>query len=130
MKKIILVGFVLVWGALTVQCRGLLPVQNIEHQALPIHDLQKIEQAIIAGGMSAKGWQVSKEKDGLFIGTFTLKTHQATVEILYNSDEYSILYKDSKNLRYDEKKNLIHPRYNKMVANLAQSINKMFVNEL
>ena len=130
MKKIMFVGLVLVLSALTAQGRSVLPVQNIEHQVVPVHDQQKVEQAIIAGGMRAKGWQISKKKDGLLIGMFTIKTHQATVEIPYNADEYSIIYKDSKNLRYDKQKNLIHPRYNKMVANLARIINQMFLNEL
>ena len=35
--------------------------------------------------------------------------------------------RDSENLRYNAKKNTIHPRYNRAVANLARAINQMFL---
>lgn len=112
-----------------VGCRTFPPVHNIEHQAVSVHDQQRVEEMIIAGGMRAKGWQISKVKDGLLLGTFAIRAHQFTVEIPYTADEYSILYKDSENLRYNAKKNTIHPRYNRTVANLARSINKMFLRQ-
>ena len=129
MKKLVMALVVLLFGVLTVECRSLVPVQNIEHQTVPVHDKQKVEQAIIAGGMRAKAWQISKEKDGLFIGTFIIRTHKAVVEIPYNKDEYSIIYKSSENLRYNSKKNLIHPRYNKMVLNLSRLINQALLQQ-
>ena len=124
MKKLMWVLLVSLICVVTAECRSLVPVYNVEHQIVPVHDKQKVEQAIIAGGMSAKGWQISKQKEGLLIGTFVIKTHRATVEIPYNANEYSIIYKDSENLRYNPKNNTIHPRYNKMVLNLVRFINQ------
>lgn len=127
MKKIMVVLLLASLGL--VGCRTFPPVHNIEHQAVAVNDQQKVEQTIIAGGMRARGWQISKVKDGLLLGTFTIRSHQFTVDIPYTANEYSIIYKDSENLRYDAKKNTIHPRYNRTVANLSRTINKLFLRQ-
>ncbi len=125
-KRIFMLLLASIW---MTGCRTFPPVHNIERQTVSIHDQQKVEQTIIAAGMRARGWQISKEKDGLLLGTFTIRAHQFTVEIPYSADEYSILYKDSENLKYNAKKNTIHPRYNRAVANLARAINQMFLKQ-
>ena len=125
MKKIVRV--LLLSGIFMAGCRSFPPVHNIEHQFVGVHNQQEVEKVIVSAGMRARGWQISKVKEGLLLGTFTIRAHQLTVDIPYTADEYSILYKDSENLRYNAKKNTIHPRYNRAVANLARAINQMFL---
>ncbi len=127
MKKLIFM--LLLASVWAVGCRTLPPVHNIERQTVPGHNQQEVEQAIIEAGMKARGWQISKVKDGLLLGTFTIRAHQFTVEIPYTADEYSIIYKDSENLKYNAKKNTIHPRYNRTVANFARAINQKFLKQ-
>lgn len=125
MKKLF---FILVLGVLAFAgCRSYPTIHNIEHQAVTGNDEKQVEQKIIAGGMRAKGWHISKVKNGLLIGTFRIRTHKAIVEIPYSADEYSIIYKDSQNLKYNAKKKTIHSRYNRSVSNLSRAINKSFL---
>ena len=48
------------------------------------------------------------EKPGYIVGTLHLREHEAVVDILYDTKSYSILYKSSQNLQYNETKGT-HP---------------------
>ncbi len=125
MKKLMIV--MLLAGVLMTGCRTFPPVQSIEHQTVPTQDIKEVETAIVTGGMRSHHWQISKVSEGVMVGTFTIRTHKAVVDILYGPNEYSIVYKDSQNLKYNAKKGTIHPRYNRVVANLSRAINGYFV---
>ncbi len=119
MKKLCFVLF-LGMSALT-GCRTFPPVQNIEHQSVSAQNVAAVEKAIEVGAAN-KGWVVTKVRDGLMEATLNIRAHQVVVEIPYGADYYSILYKTSTNLRYNEKKGTIHPRYNTWIIYLNRSI--------
>lgn len=50
--------------------------------------------------------------------------HFAEVEISYNEKTYSIKYKSSKDLDFNEQKQTIHRNYNKWVILLSETINR------
>jgi uncharacterized lipoprotein YmbA len=80
---------------------------------------EEVKAAIMLAG-AALGWQMKPVKPGLIIGTLILRTHTAVVEIPYSADQYSILYKDSADLKYDG--TTIHKSYNRWIQNLNQEI--------
>lgn len=83
--------------------------------------MDNVTKAIIRAGASL-GWQMKKVKDGEIIGTLYLRDHMAQVKIPYNTKDYSILYQNSSNLKYDAEANTIHSNYNGWVQNLDRAI--------
>lgn len=94
------------------------PIMTVENTA---PDLQKVRGAIIKAG-AGNGWQMNPVQDGLIIGTLNIRTHQAVVNINYDSKTYSITYKDSLNLKYNG--STIHSNYNGWVTNLDNAIKR------
>jgi hypothetical protein len=86
-------------------------------------DSQMVKAIIRAG--SSLGWTMQKDAPGHIIGTLNIREHIAIVDITYNSDSYSITYKDSTNLDYNGTR--IHRNYNTWVNNLNNAI-KVQVN--
>ncbi len=120
MKKVLF--FVFLVGLFSAACRTFPPVHNLEHQSAAIQDISLMRKAILAGA-SNKGWEVIEIGEGLIQAVLNVRTHQVVVEIPYGADYYSIIYKDSTNLRYNQKKGTIHPRYNTWIVYLQRSIN-------
>lgn len=83
------------------------------------HDLGDIKKAIVHAG-AALGWSMKPVEPGKIIGTLHLRTHMAQVDIPYSKSSYSILYKDSDNLKFDGEK--IHSNYNGWIQNLDRGI--------
>lgn len=124
MNKKILLG--LCAGMLLMGCRAAVPIQNVQHQALPVKDAKVVERAIIAGTMK-RGWNVRKTGPQVFEAVLDHHALHATVEIPYGEDYYSIIYKQSANLKYNGKKEVIHPRYNTWILNLKRAINSSII---
>lgn len=82
---------------------------------------EKVYDAIKMAGYK-KGWIITKVKPGLAMGKISLRTHQAMVEIPYTAKSFSIVYKNSVDLKYDSAKGTIHKNYNGWVRNLEQAI--------
>jgi hypothetical protein len=57
---------------------------------------------------------------GKILGTLYLRSHMAQVDIPYSKSSYSILYKNSDKLNYNEGK--IHSNYNGWIQNLDRGI--------
>ena len=53
-----------------------------------------------------------------------VRSHELVVNIAYSSSQYTISYKSSKNLDYNEKKQTIHRKYAEWVRNLDVAIQK------
>lgn len=111
-------------------CRTV-PVRNIENapivttsQSHP--DMQKIGDAIIKAG-TGLGWRMSQKDTGQITGKLYIRTHRADVDIIYNHKNYSIVYKDSSNLKYNPEKSTIHKQYNNWVKNLDLAIQREIV---
>lgn len=94
------------------------PVQTATGKEPSMEDVQK---AIIQAG-AALGWTMAVVKPGEIMGTLNVRSHQAVVTIPYTSKTYSILYKDSTNLKYDADKQTIHANYAGWIQRLDGAI--------
>lgn len=94
------------------------PVQTASGKEL---NLDEVRKEIIAAGVAA-GWQMAASKPGEIIGTLNIRSHQAVVAIPYTTKSYSILYKDSTNLKYDENAQTIHENYSGWIQRLDGAI--------
>jgi hypothetical protein len=94
----------------------------VANKAVSMDDVQK---AIIRAG-AGLGWQMKPVEPGLIVGTLTLRTHMAMVNVKYDTKTYSITYKDSSNLDYTG--DSIHKNYNGWVTNLDRGIQSQLSN--
>jgi hypothetical protein len=83
--------------------------------------LEEVQKAIISAG-AALGWQMAIVQPGEIVGTLNVRSHQAVVSIPYTTKTYSILYKDSSNLKYDAEKQTIHENYSGWIQRLDGAI--------
>jgi hypothetical protein len=83
--------------------------------------LEQVQKAIIDAGIK-QTWIMTPVKPGEILGEFNVQSHQIHVTIPYSTKHYSILYKDSSNLRYDPVKRTIHINYQKWIERLDNEI--------
>ena len=83
--------------------------------------LDQVQKAIIDAGIK-QTWIMTPIKPGEMLGEFNVQSHQIHVLIPYTAKNYSILYKDSSNLRYDPVKRTIHVNYQKWIERLDNEI--------
>ncbi len=83
--------------------------------------MEDVQKAISRAGASL-GWIIKPVSPGVLEGTLDVRKHTAVVTISYDLEKYSILYKESINLKYDETDLSIHGNYNKWVKNLDKNI--------
>jgi hypothetical protein len=123
-RKIILIILSLV-VALGIGCRSSL-VHNVENSAVSLNEGQKLSmeeigKAITVAG-AGLGWRMKAQGPGHMVGTLSVRSHIAVVDVKYNTETYSITYKDSSNLNHTED-GYIHSNYNGWVQNLEKAIN-------
>ncbi|MGA6827256.1 hypothetical protein ACO9S2_06520 [Nitrospira sp. NS4] len=94
------------------------PVQTATGKAASMEEVQK---AIIGAGAKL-GWIMAVAKPGEIVGTLNVRTHTAIVTIPFSEKNYSILYKDSTNLKYDADKQTIHQNYSGWIQRLDNEI--------
>jgi len=87
--------------------------------------ISAVTHDIIQAGIGL-GWQMKKVKPGHIIGTLILRKHMIKTDIYYSSSEYSIIYKDSSEMKYDGDN--IHSNYNSWVQNLSNAIRTRVFN--
>lgn len=118
---------------LTALMLAVFPIQSL--QALdPVFDIidaeirsstpksqEAVKKAIVAGGKARK-WRMFEMGRGHLEAQVTVRSHVARVDIFFTEYNYSIIYKDSVNLKY--KNGLIHKSYNKWIRNLDLDIQK------
>jgi hypothetical protein len=85
----------------------------------PNPSMEDVRQAIVRAGAGLT-WQMRADRPGHILGTLTLRTHVAVVDIDYSPKAYSIKYKDSTNLDYNG--STIHRNYNSWIENLDRAI--------
>lgn len=113
---IVFVGILFIAG-----CRSA-PLYNVERSSFNLSEqksMSEITEAIQRAG-TRLGWQMNVERPGLMTGTLNLRSHQALVEIPYDTTGFSIAYRDSTNLDYDGTS--IHKNYNSWIQNLEREI--------
>jgi len=94
------------------------PIQTASGKTLTLEQIQK---AIIDAGIK-QTWIMTPVKPGEMIGEYNVQSHQIHVTIPYTTKNYSILYKDSSNLRYDPEKRTIHVNYQAWIVRLHNEI--------
>jgi len=107
-------------------CRGGGQVYNVKDAPITTASgktvtMDQVAKAIIEAGTERK-WSMVVVKPGLIVGTLNVRSHQAVVDITYNTKSYSITYKDSTNLKYDAKDNTIHENYRSWIQYLDNAI--------
>jgi len=104
---------------------GAVSVYNVQNAPITNKDgisLDKIYNSIKLAAYK-RGWRVTQIKPGIAKAFIDVRgKHQATVEITYNTKEYSIKYLSSSNLKYDSDNNTIHKNYNSWIKNLDRDI--------
>jgi PBP1b-binding outer membrane lipoprotein LpoB len=122
--KNIKLGLIIAAGIMLVAACAPAPVLNISKAPVQTVSGQKasldeVGKAITRAGV-ALGWEMKTVKPGNIIGTLKLRNHLAVVDITYDTQTYSITYKDSTNLKYNGE--TIHKNYNSWIKNLDQGI--------
>lgn len=108
------------------------PIQDLIDVAVPVNvdgsapNLEAVKLAIISA-CRKRGWSpVIAGTNQISASILVRSKFHAEVEIPYNAKSYSIKYKSSRELDYDEEKGKIHRNYNKWVAMLSASIQREF----
>ena len=112
--------------AIVVACRSGGPLYQVTDAPIQTAtgkepSMEEVQKAIIQAG-AGLGWNMSVVKPGEIMGTLNVRSHQAVVTIPYTSKSYSILYKDSNNLKYDADKQTIHENYTGWIQRLDGAI--------
>ncbi|MDH4078183.1 MAG: hypothetical protein OEU68_00040 [Nitrospira sp.] len=107
-------------------CRGGAPIYEVKSAPVPSPSgkeltLELVRKEIMAAGVAA-GWQMTDAKPGELLATYNLRSHQAVVTIPYTTKNYSILYKNSSNLKYDAEDKTIHKNYAGWIQRLDGAI--------
>jgi len=123
-QALLLAGLVLI---MLVGCRtgSILDIRDAgipasANQTMTMDDTAK---GIMAAG-AKQGWTMAVQTQGHIVATLVLRRHTAAVDIFYSTSSYSILYKDSSNLKYDATRKTIHANYTSWIQNLHDAIQK------
>lgn len=81
--------------------------------------MEDVTRAIKAAG-TGLGWQMKEIAPGEILGTLLIRSHTAIVTITYDTQIFSITYKDSSGLGYTG--NTIHKNYISWTNRLAKMI--------
>jgi hypothetical protein len=78
-----------------------------------------VERAILAAG-TKRGWIMRVVDPGHIVASHTRGSHSATVDIFFTTATYSIAYKESTDLDYEDGR--IHGTYNRWIEYLKRDI--------
>ena len=128
MTKYVLIAILLVMSSVAIAAK----LENLIDVQVPASidgtspSAEVVKTAILAG-CKTKRWVPVIDEDGNITCSITVRSqHYAEVEIPYSSKNFSILYKSSRGLKYNEAKQKIHRNYNKWVILLSQAIQQQF----
>ncbi|WGL15266.1 hypothetical protein PVT68_10835 [Microbulbifer bruguierae] len=108
------------------------PVMNVYDRAVSerydgtTQSAQTVAKAILTSCVD-KGWVCRETEPGVIDASITVRKHRASARINYSAERYSIEYKDSYLLDYNDRRNTIHRNYNRWVNNLDHTIAKNLV---
>ena len=112
--------------AVVAGCRGGGQIYNVKDAPVQTAtgkepNMEDVQKAIIQAG-AGLGWTMAVVRPGEIMGTLNVRSHQAVVTIPYTTKTYSILYKDSSNLKYNADKQTIHENYTAWIQRLDGAI--------
>ena len=113
------VGLVLVFLS---GCRGGAQIYEVKNTSIPSPSGKELTLEQVRKEIVAAGWQMTDVKPGELLATYNIRSHQAIVAIPYTTKNYSILYKDSSNLKYDAAAKTIHQNYTGWIQRLDGAI--------
>lgn len=96
------------------------------HPVLAVNDAQfaslngRDPAVVIEDALRSRGWQIDARRPGAIDATIVARIHRASITVSYDADSYSIAYRSSENLDYENGK--IHRNYNRWIANLHRDI--------
>lgn len=102
------------------------PVHNVSETPFPFLVSQTLTQDEVAAAISKAGlgrnesWKFKRESQDLITAELFIRKHYAKVRIPFSTSRFSIIYDDSRVLRYDGQN--IHRNYNKWVKLLEDDI--------
>jgi hypothetical protein len=109
--------------------RTSVPIVNFDDVAVSTGSNAKLSAAQVGESIKtaaqAKTWTVSPAGDNKMTATLQVRgKHTVVIEIPYSATSYSLLYKDSSNMKHEVEGGtpVIHPFYNKWVATLKDGI--------
>ena len=114
----------MLFALLIVGCSSVLPVFNVKDSPIiGVEDptLESIKESILEVGKRGK-WEMKIENDYHIVAKITVNKYRATVDIIFDTEKYNIIYRDSENLGYDGAN--ISNRYNRWVIILERDIRK------
>ena len=100
------------------------PIRNIVNAPIPPNPaatMENIEKAMIRAG-GTLGWKMTPKGPGNVEGVLDIRKHQAIIDITYDTKTYSVTYRTSTNLDYNEANKTIHSNYNGWIQNLDRAI--------
>ena len=134
MKRTILIFAAMLLTVSTAAFGATKPIMNIEDVAVPAkldlstYSLEEVRDAI-AAGCRLRGWSASMDGDSQMKCSILVRgKHYAEGRIPFSETSYSIIYSDSRVLKYDAEKQRIHRNYNKWVILLSEAIQRQFAN--
>ncbi|MDR3049971.1 MAG: hypothetical protein LBV16_09120 [Elusimicrobiota bacterium] len=124
MKKIALAGAILLAIAFFTDAAfaAKLVEAKTYRETFYIKDVSIVRKALLEACAQRK-WEASEIHDGQIEAVLKSSKYSLTVSIVYNNNGYSISYKDSDGLRYNEQKNVIHSSYIRWLENLIRDAN-------
>lgn len=118
--------------AVTPAALGAVPIQDLHDIPVPARmdgenrTATEVRNAILAG-CAARGWTAVDESESIVRASLLVRgKHYAEVDIPYSTASYSILYRTSRNLDYNEARRKIHRNYHRWVIKLSGTIQKQF----
>ena len=131
MKKIVatLLALVSLLVSGATYARETVPIINIENIAIATSNgktpsLAELKAAIMRAGLLQQ-WNMSDAGPGKLTGTlFVRGKHSIAVDITYSTNQFSVIYVNSVNMKYEVKDGVpsIHPSYSKWVQTLVNNI--------
>lgn len=103
-------------------------VNNLVDVPVPAHadgsspKIRDVKKAIMAGCREKDWTPLIDDERQITCSTLVRSKYFAEVEIPYTRTGYSIYYKSSRELGYDEEKQRINRKYNKWIAELSDAI--------
>jgi hypothetical protein len=94
-------------------------VESAPFNARETATLDDVQRAILFAG-AKRDWKMTVVDPGHILATHTRSGHSATVDIRFDTQTYSISYKDSQYLQYDGA--TVHPTYNRWIQYLQEDI--------